>query len=320
VRTLGACALHLAAALALAPRQLVASLSRTQGRVLVVEPFARLEEVAPGVLAVVSTPFGGARTTLANGGLIVGRTGVVAVEGFFEPAGAAWLARQALALTGRLPTHVVLTHYHADHANGVAGYQQVAVEQATKGIDPPALLSTATTRELAAVRNQPADAARSALLADVTLVPADAGRTIDLGDRRVRLVPREGHTPSDVTVEVDEPRVVFAGDLLWSGVLPNYVDAIPSRLRAAAAALAASGARTFVPGHGGVTDAAGVARYLAVLDEIEGAARAAWRTGTPAADAARQFRLSPTLGEWTVFNASFVERAFTAWGRELGGR
>jgi glyoxylase-like metal-dependent hydrolase (beta-lactamase superfamily II) len=47
----------------------------------------------------------------------------LAIEGFNQPQGAEWLAGKARQLTGKWPTHVVLTHYHADHANGVAGYQ-----------------------------------------------------------------------------------------------------------------------------------------------------------------------------------------------------
>jgi glyoxylase-like metal-dependent hydrolase (beta-lactamase superfamily II) len=162
------CAAHLALAASLAPRRSWALFaSRKQGRVVATTPFARLEQLAPGVLAVISTPFGGERTTLANGGLIVGRNGIVVIEGFFQPAGAAWLAEQCRLLTGRLPTHVVCTHYHSDHVNGVTGYYDVARESATKAINPPTLRLTTATRELAAVRNTPVDAARSAILSDV---------------------------------------------------------------------------------------------------------------------------------------------------------
>jgi glyoxylase-like metal-dependent hydrolase (beta-lactamase superfamily II) len=312
------CAAHLALAAALAPRRAFAAFaSRVQGRVLVTTPFARLEQLAPGVLAVISTPFSGERTTLANGGLIIGRSGIVAIEGFFLPAGAAWLAQQCRTMTGRLPTHVICTHYHSDHLNGLTGYYDVATEAATKAIDPPSLRLTAATRDLAAVRNTPVDAARSAILSDIVVTPADTPTSIDLGNRVVRVVPRAGHTSSDVSVELDDPSVVFGGDLLWNGVVPNYVDALPSTLRSSAMALRRSAGTVYVPGHGSVAGDADVARYIDVLDELERLARTSRARGKTAAEAAKGYALPASLGEWAVFNPVFFERAVTAWYREL---
>ena len=52
---------------------------------------------------------------------------------------------------------------------------------------------------------------------------------------------------------------------------------------------------------------------LAVSD----AARRAHEQGTSAADAAAAFTLPDSLGEWTLFNKQFFERAFEAWYRDL---
>ena len=51
-------------------------------------PFAHLDAIGPDTWAVISTPLGGDRTTFGNGGIIAGRSGVIAVEGFYRPAGA----------------------------------------------------------------------------------------------------------------------------------------------------------------------------------------------------------------------------------------
>src|SRR5690606_9566481 len=101
LRQTGSCAAHIALAGAVLPPSVRAAwASRPLGRVVAVEPFGRLESVAPGVWALISTPFSGDRTTLSNGGLIAGSNGVLAIEGFMMPAGAKWLADQAVALTG----------------------------------------------------------------------------------------------------------------------------------------------------------------------------------------------------------------------------
>ena len=56
-----------------------------------------------------------------------------------------------------------------------------------------------------------------------------------------------------------------------------------------------------------------------MLGEVERAARKAHEAGTSAADAGAAFTLPASLGEWTLFNKVFFERAFSAWYRELGG-
>ena len=276
------------------------------------EPFGSLEKVADGVWALVSTPLSGDRTTLSNGGIIAGSSAILAIEGFNQPQGAMWLASKARELTGRWPTHVALTHYHADHANGVAGY--------FGGADHPALRATQRTRELVLERNQPADAARANALRDaVVLSPADV-TMLDLGGRTVRLVPRLGHTESDVSLELDDPSIVFCGDLFWNAMFPNFVDAIPTRLSASVRALRRTGDTIYVPGHGAVGRAAEYDRYVKMLDELELSARKSRSAGVPAADAARGFSLPPSLGEWTLFNASFYQRAFEAWYRDLSAQ
>ena len=280
-----------------------------QDPVVARELFGYLERVADGVWALVSTPLDGHRATLANGGLVAGRNGVLAIEGFFQPAGARWLAERARELTGRWPTHVAVTHYHADHANGLAGYLGEGAS--------PVVRATAVTRDLVIERNRAADpASLDALRAAEVIVP-DTATELDLGDRVVRVLPHDGHTPSDVALVLDEPRVVFCGDLVWHGMFPNYVDARPARLRTAVAALPRDPGTIYVPGHGPVGRATEFDRYVAVLDEVERAARAAHAAGRPVAEATAAFALPPALGEWTLFGPTFFERAFAAWYREL---
>ncbi len=279
------------------------------GMVVAREPWGRLERVADGVWALISDPLSGDRTTLANGGIIAGRDGVMAIEGLFTSHGARWMASQARQLTGRWPTHVVVTHYHADHANGVDGY--------IADLFPTRVYATAPTRDQVLSKNAPLVDARTAALRDAVMLSSTSETTIDLGGRRVRIVPRAGHTSSDVSIELDEPSLVFTGDLMWNGMLPNYVDAVPTVLATQVRALKRDRSTVYVPGHGAVADSAGVDRYLAVLGEIESAARTAFANGTPAAEAGKAFALPASLGRWALFGPTFYERAFVAWNREL---
>jgi glyoxylase-like metal-dependent hydrolase (beta-lactamase superfamily II) len=309
------CAAHLALAAAVAPDFLRTAWARSPyGRIVASEPFGNLEQVADGIWALISTPLGGDSTTVSNGGIIAGKSGVIAVEGFNRPAGAAWLAARSRELTGRWPTHVVVTHFHADHANGVAGY--LTPDDATA---KPTVRATERTRDLVIEKNKPADDARAAALQQSVLLPGTESSTIDLGNRKVRIVPRSGHTESDVSLEIEDPSVVFCGDLVWNAMFPNYVDAIPSKLSTSVKALRRERKTTYIPGHGAIAHEADFDRYAAMLGEVEQAARRAHQEGKTAADAGAAFSLPPSLGEWTLFNKVFFERAFTAWYREIGG-
>jgi len=253
----------------------------------------------------VSTPLTGDRTTLCNGGIVAGRNGVLMVESFASDAGAKWMAEQALALTGRAPTHVLLTHYHSDHTGGIRGALEGGATR---------LHVSDATRALVTERNA---GAPSELLRDATVVSAADTIAIDLGGRTVSLRPLDGHTPSDVAVRVEEENVVFCGDLVWNGMFPNYVDAVPSHLTRSVKTLRDLGGAIYVPGHGTVATPAEIDRYLALLDSVEAAARIAMSRGVTAEAAGAAYQLPGALGEWLLFNPRYFERAIGAWMREL---
>jgi glyoxylase-like metal-dependent hydrolase (beta-lactamase superfamily II) len=283
-------------------------------RVVAEEDFARIEQIADGVWAVISTPLkdGGRHfTTTSNGGIIAGRDGVLVVEGFYSNEGAAWLAGHARELTGREPTHAVVTHYHADHTRGLGGLRSGRPDEA----GPLRMLTTPTTRGL--LVDDEKEQEDEGVLPEAGIDDEGDGVEIDLGGKRVRLVPRRGHTPSDVTVHIEEPKVVWCGDLVWNGLFPNYVDAIPSHLTRHCEELLGKAGTTYVPGHGDLGDAAGLDPYLGLILDLEHAARKAVEQGTPAAEAAEAYRIPESLGKWTMFSPDYFERAFLAWEREL---
>src|SRR5215208_3673009 len=269
---------------------------RPSGALSAREPFGNLEKVADGVWALVSTQANNDSTTVSNGGIIAGTNGVLAIEGFNRPAGAQWLAGQARELTGRWPSHIVLTHYHSDHANGLVGY--------VSDTEHPTVHMTARTRALIIERNKPAGLAMTTVNKAVG-IDATAPSTLDLGGRVVRLVPRSGHTESDVSVELDDPSIVFSGDLFWNGMFPNYVDATPSKLMASVRAMRRTRDTLYVPGHGALGHPTEYDRYVSLLGEVETAARKAYTAGTPAADAGAKFTVPSSLGEWTLLNKAF---------------
>lgn len=309
------CVAHVWLNAACAPWQRRAAWTAPVNPVVTTTPFARLEAVGPEAWAVISTPTGGDRTTFANGGIVAGRSGVVVIEGFYREAGARWLAEEARRLTGRWPTHVVVSHYHVDHASGLPGY-------ALDG-QLPRVLCTDTTRGLA-LGGTPVAPARNAALdrafADVVVTSSREVTRLDLGNRVLRIVPFTGHTASDLTVHDDDAGLLWSGDLVWHRMFPNYVDANPRALSASVAQLAQSLANEralLVPGHGGLVRASAMTEYRALLDHVETSARAGYAAGTPAQTVAASFAVPSSFGEWMASRVS-VERAMQAWYRVLG--
>ncbi len=294
------------------------------GEVVAETPFARVEKLAEGVWAVISTPFKpqggfGDMTTVCNGGFMAGSQGVLVVDTFQRPAGAAWVAEQALRLTGKHPTHVVITHFHADHSGGTAGFQL--------GAEGPEILATETTRRLIWERYQTPRSREGEkiprvsmrYLAPTSVIPdATQGLEIDLGGRSVRIELRSGHTPSDLTVMVDDPPIVFDGDLVWKDIVPNFRDSTPSMLWRTCRELLADPETIHVAGHGDAARTKDLGDYLVLLEVLEKAARQAHASGKSASQAAAGFKPPQSLKSWILPNPAQYRIGFEAWYRELG--
>ena len=301
---------------------------RTFGDLVTQESFGRLEEVGERLWAFVSTPLGGDYTTVCNGGIIAGDDGVLVVEAFQTPEGARWMAERARELTGRWPSHVLMTHYHGDHTGGLEGLLPELPEANTGGAESktsassepaPSIHVTATTRSLKTdgFPEDTPDHIRH-LWADVVLIGENSLGAIDLGGRTVTLSPRRGHTPSDVTVEIPDERIAWCGDLVWNGMFPNYMDAVPSQLSRSVRALQADQQTIYVPGHGPLAGPEDLSRYLRIIDGLEETARTARQEGWTADEAAARHTIPEEEGEWTLFNPSYFQRAVEAWLKEWG--
>lgn len=306
----GSCAAWIFGLSAAYPMPTRAAFSQTDSRKVVAkELWARLEELSDGIWAVVSTPFESRDfTTVSNGGIIAGKDRVLVIESFNEAKGASWLAEQAKKLTGKWPTDVVVTHFHADHSAGSEGYRSPG--QATK------LWLTEKTRSLIESQNRQRNRS-SSMLEDIENLDSTKPVTLDLGGRTVTLTSHVGHTPSDVVIEVNEPSVVFCGDLFFNRLVPNYSDARPIVLKKTVAGLARQPDTLYVPGHGSIAGAADLATYQEFLQTIEDAVRTAHQRGAEIPAAAAAYQLPERFAEWYIFSPQVIPRAFSAWYREL---
>ena len=115
---------------------------------------------------------------------------------------------------------------------------------------------------------------------------------LDVGGRAVDLIEvGPAHTAGDVLVHVPQAKAVFTGDILfiegtpimWAGPVSNWI--------AACERINAMDVDVIVPGHGPLTDKAGVREVADYLAYIDREARARHAAGLSAEDAARDIGL-----------------------------
>lgn len=123
--------------------------------------------------------------------------------------------------------------------------------------------------------------------------------TLRVGGKEVRLVEvGPAHTSGDVVVHVPADRTVFTGDILfvgghpviWAGPIANWIRACDLIL--------GWDVETVVPGHGPITDKAGVRAMKHYLEYLRDEAKKRFDAGLGYEEAARDIPLAP-FADWT---------------------
>jgi glyoxylase-like metal-dependent hydrolase (beta-lactamase superfamily II) len=182
-------------------------------------------------------------------GLVVGSEAALLVDCGSSPEQGE-LVRQSIASVTALPLRaVVVTHWHHDHAFGLAAFPDVQ----TIGHEtvPGRLASVEAANAAADLGFSPAF-----LVAPSRSISVAAA--VDLGGRRVEIAHLgRGHTDGDLVVVVPDADVIFAGDLIESSGPPSYGDdSFPAEWPGtldALVGLMTTGTRV-VPGHGDPVD------------------------------------------------------------------
>lgn len=221
---------------------------------------------------------------------------------FDEPLTAVMLAALADA-TGIAPDdirYLVNTHANGDHTHGNALVANAEVIASAAAAHEMAELPPAALAQLKAAGAAGALGEAGRYFAGV-FAPFDftkaRGRAptrtfeqrLDLrvGGKAVelhRLGP--AHTAGDVLAWVPADRTVFTGDLLFIDVTPIMWAGPVGNWLAACDRILALEAHSIVPGHGPMTDAAGVRRVRDYLRYVDGEARRRFDAGMTAEDAA----------------------------------
>jgi glyoxylase-like metal-dependent hydrolase (beta-lactamase superfamily II) len=218
------------------------------------------------------------RNFISNAGFVVTATGVVVIDALGSPQLARELIAQVGERTGKRITHVIVTHYHADHIYGLQEFRKAGARiLAHQGAREYLHSDTARSR-LEASRTELApwiDARTELVAADEWLQgPVD----LDIGGVRLQVRPvGPAHTPEDLVVFLPQERVLFAGDMVFRGRVPFVGQADSRQWIAALGTLLAMDPAVVVPGHGALSTSARqdlelTRDYLAYLRSSMGAA------------------------------------------------
>jgi glyoxylase-like metal-dependent hydrolase (beta-lactamase superfamily II) len=191
-------------------------------------------------------------------GVVIGAERCLVIDtGTDEVHGAAHAA--AIRELTPLPWTVVITHAHWDHHYGNMAFQPCSV-LAHPLCGKKMTAATEDHEWVRRYRTEGKTELAERLLAARIVAPTEVLPNrieLDLGARKVMLLhPGRGHTDHDVVVHVPDAGVLFAGDLIEEGAPPLAgSDADLAEWPSALDFLLATGATTFVPGHGKPVDA-----------------------------------------------------------------
>lgn len=234
-----------------------------------------LEELGEGVyglIASVDFPPADPSMAICNGGIVIGSDGVLVVDPFQTEALGDLMFETVATLTDLPVKYVVNTHYHADHTGGnpAAASRQLPI------------LGRGPIREFMLSRNGESDP-------NITPPEVIINGSWDLwlGERQVQIREFEGHSSgTDLVVYVPDAKVLMAGDLMFQERIPFVSDGNIRAWQATMANLIVDyPAALVLPGHGPVTDVAGLEGLKTYLADLVALAEGWKAAGTPQEEA-----------------------------------
>jgi cyclase len=219
----------------------------------------QIKEIAPGVYAYI----GGGGST--NSGFVITEKGVIVIDSQGPRPRAQDLLARIREKTDKPVTYTINTHYHGDHTFG---------NQYFKGT----IIAHENTRRLLISQDRAHRARFKKFfgpdsLVDFRLTLPDVTFRYEMRlyeDGREMIIRHTGpaHTHGDAFVYLPAEGVVFTGDILYKGRLPWLGEGSVAGTIRALDEMLDLGAKTFVPGHGGLATEKDVLTFRAYLQDL----------------------------------------------------
>ena len=222
------------------------------------------------------------RGFMSNAGFVVTPAGVVVFDALATPALGAAMLRAIRTVTAQPIKTIIVSHYHADHFYGVQSLINDGAAIWAHRSGQATLQSDLTMSRLAERRTSlaPWVDQHTRLLPATRWLDFGPDRMLKfaLGGVRFRVIDAGGaHSPEDLMLLVEDDRVLFAGDLFFTGRLPFVGEADSRAWLHTLDRINEYKPRVMVPGHGAAStsaeaDLALTRNYLLFLREQMGKA------------------------------------------------
>ncbi len=251
-------------------------------------PDQRVYEVADGIFTIVH---GRGEIGVANATFVIEQERTLVIDTMTFPAMALNLAEEILHRGGRVET-VLNTHHHIDHMGGNKVFADACLLAHPASIDAVRALGFPLPvyhRLMPHFKDH---------FADLELVfPAPLPDHLALPHGGELLAFTPAHTAADVAVWFPSSRVLVAGDLCFSGVVPLAINGLVSGWLAALDALIALEPEVVVPGHGQVGSLADLLSLRAYFTALQRLGHRAVQENIPLREALAHFDPGP-LATW----------------------
>jgi glyoxylase-like metal-dependent hydrolase (beta-lactamase superfamily II) len=207
----------------------------------------------------------------ANAGIVIGRDGIIVIDTLISAKEAKRFIKDIRAVSDKPIRYVVNTHYHLDHTFGNSEFEKLGAIIISHTIDKVSLqikgegsLKNAATFGLT---EQDMEGTKIA----APTVTFNGTMEIDLGDRKVELLyKRASHTDGSILVYLPDTKVLFTGDILFTGYHPYMADGDIKGWIETLDDILKMNVDAIIPGHGpisGKKDIADMKEYIIAFDK-----------------------------------------------------
>jgi glyoxylase-like metal-dependent hydrolase (beta-lactamase superfamily II) len=232
----------------------------------------KLTKIADGVYSYVDTKNSTPQNSFgANAGIIIGKDGIVVIDTLVSSKEAKRFIKDIRAISKKPIKYVVNTHYHLDHTFGNADFKGLGTVIISHINDSNNLKAHGET----ALKNAKnyglsEEDMKGTRIAYPALAFTDR-MEIDLGDQKIELIYiKPSHTDGSILVYLPDKKILFAGDILFTGYHPFIGDGNIDEWIKTLDYIMTMDVEIIIPGHGSLSnkkDIEDMKNYLIAFDK-----------------------------------------------------
>ncbi|MEO5672352.1 MAG: MBL fold metallo-hydrolase [Ramlibacter sp.] len=277
-----------------------------------------MHEVADGVFAFIQPNGPHGNAGWSNAGLVVGDEYCAVIDTLGTNDMQMAFVDAIRKVTSKPVSRVLLTHHHSDHVFGIHRFRPSCVIAHRACRHNMVLAGPGAVQRWAAKRPHFASQ-----LNDIPIILPDLTFqdqvTVHVGSHEILFFhPGIAHTDGDAAALLAKERVLFAGDLFFNRVCPAAFAGSLGGWIAAVEHMLQLDIQTIVPGHGPVSDKAGLGRMLEYLRLIVRYSQEAYVAGVTAEEVAASMPIGE-FREWADTDERLLEdvrKAYTGFALE----